>query len=56
MVDVELTGKDYKVILSWYELAFGKSKKQNEKDATVFRKISVMCMAKIEEEREKNEN
>jgi len=54
-INLELTLDDYKNILSWYELAFARSKKQNEKDANTFKKLSVMCMTKIEELKENEE-
>jgi hypothetical protein len=49
-VEVELNLDDYKSIITWYELAFGKSQsKQKEADKSAFKKLTVMCMAKMEE-------
>lgn len=54
MVDVELDGDDYKIILSWYELAFaGKDVKHNQqKDTDTLHKLGVMCRAYIKELKE----
>jgi len=49
--EVKFTPHDYRVLFGWYELAFAK-KAPNEisdKDHTVFRKLSVMAVAQIEE-------
>lgn len=57
-VDVSLKVKDYKKIMSWFELAFAGGKEITEEDHTTFRKISVMAMVLIEEQEEmkKDEN
>ena len=54
MVDVELDEKDYKAILSWYELAFaGKDIKANQQtDIDTLHKIGVMCKAHLKEVKE----
>ena len=48
-VEVELNLDDYKSIITWYELAFGKNKRQTPPDDVAFKKLTVMCMAKMEE-------
>ena len=49
-VEIELNIEDYRSIISWYELAFGKDHvKQKSSDLSAFKKITVMCEAKIEE-------
>jgi|TARA_Y100000401_G_C8324879_1_gene227551 hypothetical protein len=54
MVEVELDEKDYKTILSWYELAFaGKDIKANHQtDIDTLHKIGVMCKAHLREKEE----
>ena len=51
-VEVDLSLSDYRNILNWFELAFAKNKKQNENDTNTFKKISVMCICKMEEKKE----
>ena len=51
-VEVELNLDDYKSIITWYELAFGKNKRQTPPDDIAFKKLTVMCMAKMEELKE----
>ena len=52
-VEVQLSLKDYRSIISWFELAFGKNQaKQTQNDLDAFKKITVMCMAKIDEDKE----
>ena len=48
-INLELTIKDYKTILNWYELAFAKSQAQKTSDDVTFKKISVMCLARLDE-------
>ena len=49
-VEIALTLDDYKSIITWYELAFGKDQgKQKEEDQNAFKKITVMCLSKMEE-------
>lgn len=48
-IELELNIGDYRNIINWYELAFGKNKKQNESDTKTFKKVSVMAIAKMEE-------
>jgi hypothetical protein len=55
-VEVDLSLSDYRNILNWFELAFAKSKKQHESDNITFKKLSVMCIVKMEEEKEKHED
>jgi len=50
MVEVELNADDYKVILSWYELAFAhKHENQKEVDLETMHKLMIMCKSVIEE-------
>lgn len=50
MVEVELNADDYKVILSWYELAFAnKHDNQKEIDLETMHKLMIMCKCVIEE-------
>jgi|TARA_R100000458_G_C8199689_1_gene190625 hypothetical protein len=51
-VEIELSLKDYKTILNWYELAFAKSQSQKTDDDVTFKKISVMCLQKLEDEKD----
>ncbi len=48
-MSVELTLDDYKCITNWFELAFAKTKSQKTQDEITFKKISVMCITKMEE-------
>ena len=49
MVEVELTADDYKVILSWYELAFANNHdKQKDIDLEAMHKLMIMCKSVIE--------
>tara|TARA_R110002020_G_scaffold347687_2_gene561333 strand:- start:1383 stop:1553 length:171 start_codon:yes stop_codon:yes gene_type:complete len=48
MVEVELNEKDYKTILSWYEIAFAGKKTQKTEDLSTMNKIGVMAKAYIE--------
>ena len=49
-VEVALTLEDYHNLMNWYELAFGKDQgKQKEEDQNAFKKITVMCLSKMEE-------
>tara|TARA_R110002020_G_scaffold113233_2_gene260174 strand:- start:7298 stop:7474 length:177 start_codon:yes stop_codon:yes gene_type:complete len=48
-VEIELNIEDYKNIITWYELAFGKTKRQKAYDDVTFKKLTVMCMAKMDE-------
>tara|TARA_R110002020_G_scaffold64430_5_gene170992 strand:+ start:7240 stop:7416 length:177 start_codon:yes stop_codon:yes gene_type:complete len=49
-VEIHLTLDDFKSIITWYELAFGKDQaKQTVEDQNAFKKITVMCLAKMEE-------
>tara|TARA_R110002020_G_scaffold42971_4_gene125335 strand:+ start:5710 stop:5880 length:171 start_codon:yes stop_codon:yes gene_type:complete len=48
-IELELSVADYTAILNWYELAFAKSKQQNEQDGKTLKKVSVMAMTKIDE-------
>ena len=55
-VEVELTLNDYRNIMNWFELSFAKNKKQTESDNNTFKKLSVMCIVKMEEEKGKHED
>ena len=46
---VSLNIDDYKRLISWFELAFAKTNNVPEDDNTTFRKITVMCITKVEE-------
>ena len=48
-IEVELTLEDYQTILNWYELAFAKNTNQSRNDTDLFKKLYVMCQAKIQE-------
>ena len=49
MVEVELNAEDYKVILSWYELAFANNHDtQKEVDFEAMHKLMIMCKAVID--------
>ena len=37
-IELELSVADYTAILNWYELAFAKSKQQNEQDGKTLKK------------------
>jgi hypothetical protein len=50
-VEIELTLQDYKTILNWYELAFAKSESQKFADEKTFKKLSVMCLQKLDDEK-----
>jgi|8_EtaG_2_1085327.scaffolds.fasta_scaffold122326_2 hypothetical protein len=53
MVEVEFSVTDYKTILNWFELAFASSKtKTNVEDEKTFKKVTVMCMVKLEESKD----
>ena len=54
-INLELTLKDYKTILNWYELSFAKSGSQKIDDELTFKKLSVMCLAKMDELKEEDE-
>jgi len=47
MVEVELDEKDYRVILSWYEIAFAGKERQKAEDLATMNKIGVMCKAHV---------
>ena len=50
MVEVELNADDYKVILSWYEIAFAKKKtKIKDVDMTVMHKLMIMCKSILDD-------
>ncbi len=52
MVEVELTADDYKVILSWYELAFANNHdKQKDTDLEAMHKLMIMCKSVIDEQK-----
>ena len=46
---VELNISDYGHVFAWFELAFAKTNNVPEDDNTTFRKITVMCITKVEE-------
>jgi len=48
MVEVDLTEKDYKTILSWYEIAFAGKERQKSDDLATINKIGVMAKAYVE--------
>ena len=53
MVYVEPNIHDYKTILGWYAMLFGKNgRKPNSEDERVYRKFLTMQEAEIEEKRE----
>jgi hypothetical protein len=53
MVYVEPNTHDYKTILGWYAMLFGKNgRKPNSEDERVYRKFLTMQEAEIEEKRE----
>ena len=57
MVEVELNAEDYKVILSWYELAFANNHdKQKEVDLEAMHKLMIMCKALIDEHKQFTSN
>jgi hypothetical protein len=47
MVEVELDEKDYKAILTWFELAFAGKEKTKTEDLSTMNKIAVMCKAHV---------
>tara|TARA_R110002020_G_scaffold2261_5_gene10578 strand:- start:1639 stop:1818 length:180 start_codon:yes stop_codon:yes gene_type:complete len=54
-INLELTVDDYKNIINWFEIAFAKNSSQKLTDDTTFKKVTVMCMAKLEEMKEDEE-
>jgi hypothetical protein len=54
---VNLSLHDYRLLLSWFELAFARldKSKLTEEDKKVFWKITFLCEDKIEEERRREE-
>ena len=54
-INLELTVDDYKNIINWFEIAFAKNSAQKPTDDTTFKKVTVMCMAKLEEMKEDEE-
>jgi|TARA_R110002012_G_scaffold96647_2_gene232879 hypothetical protein len=54
-INLELTVDDYKNIINWFEIAFAKNSSQKPTDDTTFKKVTVMCMAKLEEMKEDEE-
>ena len=50
MVDVELDEVDFKIIISWYEIAFAyKSDKIKERDVELMHKLMIMAKATLDE-------
>lgn len=50
MVDVDLDEDDYRVIISWYEIAFAhKEDKIKEKDLELMHKLMIMAKAMVAE-------
>ena len=54
-INLELTVDDYKNIINWFEIAFAKNSSQKPTVDTTFKKVTVMCMAKLEEMKEDEE-
>lgn len=54
-INLELTVDDYKNIINWFEIAFAKNSSQKPTDDSTFKKVTVMCMAKLEEIKEDEE-
>ena len=54
-INLELTVDDYKNIINWFEIAFAKNSSLMPTDDTTFKKVTVMCMAKLEEMKEDEE-
>lgn len=52
MVDVDLVEDDYKIIISWYELAFAGKDIIGEKDLECMHKLLIMCKALIRENKQ----
>ena len=55
-IEVGLTVEDYRNILNWFELAFAKQSSQNKSDMETFKKVSVMCLVKMDEAKEEDED
>lgn len=55
-IEVELDGKDYSHLMRWFELAFAKRNNIPKDDKETFSKISVMAMAYIAVQKEKQES
>ncbi len=50
MVDVEFDEADYRVIISWYEIAFAhKEDKIKDKDVELMHKLMIMAKAMVDE-------
>ena len=50
MVDVELSEADYRVIISWYEIAFAhKEDKIKDRDVELRHKLMIMAKAMVDE-------
>ena len=57
MVDVELNENDYKIVMSWYEIAFAdKGDKVRDSDLEVMHKLMIMCKAFIDENKKFTSN
>ena len=54
-INLQLTVDDYKNIINWCEIAFAKNSSQKPTDDTTFKKVTVMCMAKLEEMKQDEE-
>ena len=47
---VSLSVENYKMILNWYTLAFGKNKKMIKQDSDLYNKLVVMGNALVDDE------
>tara|TARA_R100000781_G_C4041212_1_gene114034 strand:- start:335 stop:514 length:180 start_codon:yes stop_codon:yes gene_type:complete len=54
-INLELTLDDYKNIINWFEIAFAKNSSQKPTDDSTFKKVTVMCMTKLEEMKQDEE-
>ena len=55
-MEISLSTLDYKIILTWFELAFAKTNDMSSEDNATFRKISVMGFTHNENEISKKED
>lgn len=49
---VDFNGSDYSLILSWFDLAFGKKSNYTQKDLDLLEKIKVMARQWLEDEKD----
>ena len=55
-MEISLSRQDYKIILTWFELAFAKTNDISAEDNATFRKITVMGFTNDENEIRKRED